>query len=100
MPETVPGIIDGHWSLDRRVPIALIVTIALQSAAMFMWVGALTSRVFELEAKAVRALDASDRVIGLEAEMREVRRVLQRIETKLDRRAMAAPALPRAASLP
>lgn len=100
MPETSPRFVDGHWSLDRRVPIALIVTIALQSAAMFMWVGALTSRVFELEAKAVRALDASDRVIGLEAEMREVRRVLQRIEAKLDRRAMNEPSRPRASTLP
>ena len=78
---------DSHWTLDRRVPIVLILSIVLQSAGLFMWVGALTSRVSELETKAVRAIDAGDRVIGLEAEMREVRRVLQRIEAKLDRRA-------------
>lgn len=78
---------DRHWTLDRRVPVALILSIVLQSAGLFMWVGALTSRVSELETKAVRAIDAGDRVIGLEAEMREVRRVLQRIEAKLDRRA-------------
>lgn len=76
-----------HWSLDRRVPVALILSIVLQSAGLFMWVGALTSRVSELELKAVRAIDAGERVISLEAEMREVRRVLQRIEAKLDRRA-------------
>ncbi|ODR98430.1 hypothetical protein AUC68_08325 [Methyloceanibacter methanicus] len=72
----------------------LILSIVLQSAGLFMWVGALTSRVSELETKAVRAIDAGERVIGLEAEMREVRRVLQRIEAKLDRRAANADAGP------
>ena len=74
----------AHWTLDRRVPVALILSIVLQSAGLFMWVGALTSRVSELETKAVRAVDAGERVISLEAEMREVRRILERIEAKLD----------------
>ena len=80
------GDSSAHWTLDRRVPVALILSIVLQSAGLFMWVGALTSRVSELETKAVRAIDAGDRVISLEAEMREVRRILLRIEAKLDQR--------------
>lgn len=91
---------ESHWSLDRRVPVALILSIVLQSASLFMWVGALTSRVVELESKAVRAIDAGERVIGLEVEMREVRRVLQRIETKLDRRASNTTAGAAASAVP
>jgi hypothetical protein len=34
----------------------------------------------------VRAVDAGERVISLEAEMREVRRILERIAAKLDQR--------------
>ncbi|ODR94711.1 hypothetical protein AUC70_08885 [Methyloceanibacter stevinii] len=83
---TVGDSSNAHWTLDRRVPVALILSIVLQSAGLFMWVGALTSRVSELETKAVRSIDAGDRVISLEAEMREVRRILQRIEAKLDQR--------------
>ena len=71
---TVGDSSNAHWTLDRRVPVALILSIVLQSAGLFMWVGALTSRVSELETKAVRSIDAGDRVISLEAEMREVRR--------------------------
>ncbi|MEM9592360.1 MAG: hypothetical protein AAF967_13665 [Pseudomonadota bacterium] len=87
---------NGSWQLDKRVPVALILSIVLQSAGLFMWVGALTSRVSELETKAVRSIDAGERVISLEAEMREVRRVLERIEAKLDRRSSKASLGPRA----
>ncbi|BAQ17985.1 hypothetical protein GL4_2551 [Methyloceanibacter caenitepidi] len=86
MTDMAAGDSSAHWTLDRRVPVALILSIVLQSAGLFMWVGALTSRVSELETKAVRAIDAGDRVISLEAEMREVRRILQRIEAKLEQR--------------
>lgn len=86
MTGTSAGDSNAHWTLDRRVPVALILSIVLQSAGLFMWVGALTSRVSELETKAVRAVDAGERVISLEAEMREVRRILERIEAKLDQR--------------
>lgn len=76
--------ISQHWHLDKRVPIALIFAILVQTAAIFMWVGALSSRVSELEIKANRAMDIGDRVIRVESDVSYMRNSVERIEKKLD----------------
>lgn len=35
----------SHWHLDKRVPLALIVTIAIQTAAALWWAASVTFRV-------------------------------------------------------
>src|SRR5690554_4729255 len=42
------------WSLDRRVPLAVILTIATQTAAALLWAGAAGERLTALEVRTER----------------------------------------------
>lgn len=87
---------DSQWHLDKKVPIALIITIFLQIAA-FVWMAAkLDSRVSVLEAtdrrheRAIELLISErdgirDRLKGLEEVQKATNSLLIRIDEKLDR---------------
>lgn len=55
-----------HWHLDKRVPIALIVTICMQTAAAIWWASALDSRVSALEIRTAEYSGRGERIIRLE----------------------------------
>ena len=38
-----------HWTLDKRVPLALIVTIALQTSAAVWWAASMNERIAQIE---------------------------------------------------
>lgn len=88
------------WHFDKRVPIALIVTLVVQTAGMVWWAATLSSRVEDqtrrlvaLEgsrdaAQAMTAALRSDTAV-LRAEADATRRQLDRIERLLERRADA-----------
>jgi len=83
------------WHLDKRIPIALIVTIALQTAMGVWWAAAITTRQTYLEARValhdaqIEAMRASattsavalgrieESVIGLRADMNRLFEALQ-----------------------
>lgn len=46
---TKPPDIEREWHLDKRVPIALIITLMAQTAGIVWWASALSSRVGVLE---------------------------------------------------
>lgn len=80
---------DRHWHLDKRVPIALIFTIAVQTATLIVWGTQLTERVSQLErTEAVRAAIApqsADRLTRVEVKVdtaldgiQEIKRLIQR----------------------
>ena len=52
------------WHLDRRVPLALILTIALQTAGAVWWASALSSQVQNHE----RRIDVAEKVISRHAD--------------------------------
>lgn len=76
------------WHLDKRVPVALLAAILVQSAAFGFWVGGLAARVVHIEQwqSDNRSVDA--RLAVLETQTAEIRRMLARIEDRL----LAAPA--------
>jgi hypothetical protein len=78
---------DGSWHLDKRVPVALLTAILVQSAAFGFWVGGLAARVVHVEQwqSDNRSVDA--RLAVLEAQTAEIKRMLGRIEDRL----LAAP---------
>lgn len=53
-----------HWHLDRRVPIALILTIALQSASAIWWASSISHRVSQVETTQRTASGRAERVEG------------------------------------
>jgi hypothetical protein len=74
---------EAGWHLDKRVPLALIAAILLQSAAFGFWVGGLAARVVHVEQwqSDNRSIDA--RLAVLETQTAEIRRMLGRIEDRL-----------------
>jgi len=72
---------NNKWHLDRRVPLALIVTIAAQTFAAVWWASALNSRVVELERYAEQGRTDSRTLVKLEVLVNELQRIVNRMET-------------------
>lgn len=75
---------DAKWHLDKRVPIALIVTIAIQTAGIVWWAASVSARIERLEEKATVTAPNSDRLTRVEVQLEvvkdgvtEIKRLLQ-----------------------
>lgn len=64
--------IDKKWHLDKRVPVALIITIALQTGLGIWWAAQLSERVNTLERAAVISAPQAERVVRLETRMESI----------------------------
>lgn len=73
------------WHFDRRIPIALIVTILAQGAATIWWGATINARVGALEDRLTGAADQPGRIVRVETRLEDVQRSVDRIELKLDR---------------
>jgi hypothetical protein len=75
----------GHasWHLDRRVPIALIAAILVQTAAFGFWVGGLVARVGQVERWQAENARVDARLAVLEAQTGAIVRILERLETRM-----------------
>jgi hypothetical protein len=76
---------NAGWRLDRHVPVALVLTIILQTGAALMWSGAAAERLSALEARSARTDEVVERTARLEEQSKAMRAALTRIEAKLDR---------------
>lgn len=75
---------EDQWHLDKKVPVAIILTIALQSLAAVWWASSINSTVAQQQAD-ITALKAGAQATAVssakfEQEMLEVHRVLDRLE--------------------
>jgi hypothetical protein len=73
------------WHLDKRVPIALIAAMSLQTAGALLWAGAAMQRIDYLEREVSASSMIGERTARVEEQMRYLRQSMDRIETKLDR---------------
>ncbi len=73
------------WHLDKRVPIALIAAMSLQTAGALLWAGAAMQRIDYLEREVTAGAMIGERTARVEEQMRYLRQSVDRIETKLDR---------------
>lgn len=85
------------WHLDRRVPVALILAIFLQTAGAFWWASNIDSRVAQLEnqmeSRAMvneRLARMEERVEGLRADISDIRGSMTNIERYLRQMARQA----------
>lgn len=67
----------SEWHLDKRVPLALILTIVVQTAMLGVWVGSLQARVSANERAIEASADTAERLARIEA-------ILERVERRLD----------------
>lgn len=60
---------DRQWHLDKKVPLALIVTIIAQTMAIVWWAATASSRLDQLERQVNTAAPQAERIIRLETKM-------------------------------
>lgn len=75
----------GQWHLDKKVPVALIITIMMQTAGGIWFISKLDSRVAALEQATAYKADNRERIVRLETEIPQIKEMLGRIDRKLDR---------------
>lgn len=73
-----------HWHLDRRVPLALIIAIFLQTAGVFYWGGQVETRVTNLEAQVSKNTTMSERLSRVEEGVSWIKTTLTDIKGRLD----------------
>ena len=80
---------DENWHLDKRVPIALIVTMLVQFAGIVMYVSTINSRTLENERRIsmLESQKIGERLAAVESQMVDAKALLLRVETKIDRMA-------------
>jgi hypothetical protein len=74
-----------HWHLDKRVPIALILTIAIQTGGFIWWASDVNARVAQLERQAVAAAPQPERIIRLETQIEAIREGISEIKVLIRR---------------
>jgi hypothetical protein len=87
-PETTP---DNHWSLDKRIPIALIATLAIQTGGVLVWAGQVSQRIDMLERQSAEQKSFGERITRVEVTVETVKETTKdmkdavtRIEQKID----------------
>jgi len=77
---------DKQWHLDKRVPVALIIVIFIQTVSIVWWAATLSARVGYLEDANTSRQTYEARIITLEVTVRTAISTLDRIETTLNKR--------------
>lgn len=73
------------FHLDRRIPLAFVGALALQTCATLVWAGGAAERIKSLETQLARVQELTERTARLEEQARGMQASLDRIEMKLDR---------------
>ncbi len=83
---------DTHWHLDKRVPVALLLAIVIQTVGAVWWAASLSARVDALERAWLEMKTHQGRIVRLEANqtavyqrLDRIEAIQRRIETKIDR---------------
>lgn len=74
-----------HWSVDRKVPLALIFAIFMQTAGAFWWAGKVDSRLTYLEATNENTEKAIKELTEIKIHMQYQRESLEEIKLILER---------------
>ena len=76
---------DRQWHLDKKVPLALIIAIVIQTGTFIWWASSLTERVGVLERTAVSTAPQSERLTRVEVKIENVQSGVERIERLIRR---------------
>lgn len=83
MSQTDPS--SQSWQLDRRVPVAMILTLIIQTGTAIWFISNMNSRI-DANTEAIRAMgNHSDRIILLESHIQFQTETMRRLEVKIDR---------------
>ena len=76
---------NSHWTIDKRIPIALILAIVAQTGGWIWWAASSTLRLDYIESSLAEMRTTERRLTRLEQIAENQNRALDRIEEKLDR---------------
>lgn len=76
-----------HWSVDKRVPLALIITMAIQTAGAVWWASNVSERVNNLEKRAEVAAPQGDRLTRVEVKIESIQEGITEIKRLIRREA-------------
>lgn len=74
-----------HWHLDKRVPLALIFTIFLQTATVVWWASDINGRLNSLERSQQLVDGDRERLVRVEEKLRSTNDLLLSIDKRLER---------------
>lgn len=84
-PRKRQGFSDKHWHLDKKVPLALILTMALQTTAVVWWASSLTERVSVLEKRVETTAPQAERLTRVEVKIEAVQSDVSEIKSDIKR---------------
>jgi hypothetical protein len=85
MMATNPSTEDGNWHLDKRVPIALILTVLVQTGGILWWAASLSERVNVLERHQANTMPQGDRLTKVEVRLEGVQTGIDEIKRLIRR---------------
>ena len=71
------------WHLDKRVPISLILAIAMQTIAIVWWVATANARIDQLERQGSATPVQNERIIRLESKVDAIQETLVELKSFL-----------------
>ena len=69
----------------RKVPVAVIAALAVQTAGALIWAGSAAARISVLEGRMVEHRQVVERLARLEEQSKATRAAVERIEIRLER---------------
>lgn len=70
--------------IEKKMTLAVVLAVAMESAAVLLWVGAASERLEEVEARVAAQSAMAERMARVEVRQEEAAALLGRIERKLD----------------
>lgn len=77
---------DRQWHLDKRVPLALIITIVVQTIGVSWWAATTSIRLEMVERKMDAAAPQAERLIRLDEKVGVIQQSVNEIRTELKAR--------------
>lgn len=69
-----------HWQIDKRIPIALLVTLFLQIATALIWATQLNARVVSLEGQANHSADFGEKLARIDERLGHIKQDMEHIK--------------------
>jgi Tfp pilus assembly protein PilO len=74
---------DANWHVDRKVPVAVIIMLALQTGGFIWWGAKADERLSTLERKVEFAAPQADRLTRVEVNIEAIKDSLSEIKSRL-----------------
>ena len=89
--ERTPHAPSQQWVIDKRIPLALIFALALQTGGALVWAGTVSQRLETIEKQQIEQRSFGDRITRVEVTIdtvkettRDTKETMTRVEQKID----------------